>query len=332
MKDDAIIIILSFPDTVVRPAYTEFSSKIWPLIGVGGKHAVQAGHAALLLIKKNESEINYFDFGRYITSYGNGRVRSKETDPELKVSIEAKFKNNELINLKEILLWIEKHPEKTHGEGRLVATINSKINYKKAQHFINAQINNKEIPYGAFKKNATNCARFVTDTLIASSIQKSIIHQLKTSNLFTPSPVGNVIKGTTTDKIYEVNNNQIKEYTNRSILKEYKNCFLKKIDRKPDLIGTELPDLEKYQSNKGTWLGGIGSGAWFIIEKQIKRSEYLIKRQSVCGSEEFENIYFLENDQLDLDKSFRFLYPSNYQEITIQQDNKIFSLRSKQNT
>ena len=90
---DGIIIMLSYPDTVVRPAYWEFSSKIWPKIGVGGKHAVQAGHAALLLLQKNNSEINYFDFGRYITSYGNGRVRCKETDPELEITIPAKFKN-----------------------------------------------------------------------------------------------------------------------------------------------------------------------------------------------------------------------------------------------
>ena len=50
--ENAIIIILSFPDTIVRPAYWEFSSKIWPRIGIGSKHAVQAGHSALLLIKK----------------------------------------------------------------------------------------------------------------------------------------------------------------------------------------------------------------------------------------------------------------------------------------
>ena len=63
-----IIIILSYPDTIVRPAYWETFSKFWSKIGVGGDHAVRAGHAALLLIKKDTSEINYFDFGKYITS------------------------------------------------------------------------------------------------------------------------------------------------------------------------------------------------------------------------------------------------------------------------
>ena len=194
---DGIIIILSYPDTIVRPAYWETLSNFWPKIGIGGEHAVQAGHAALLLLQKNNSEINYFDFGRYITSYGNGRVRCKETDPELEVTIKANFKNNEILNVEEILLWIENHPEKTHGDGRLVASIHNEINFKKAQKFIQELIDEKEIPYGAFIKNGTNCARFVTDTIIASSENKKIGKQLKKSNLLTPSPIGNVIKANT---------------------------------------------------------------------------------------------------------------------------------------
>ena len=128
-KSEGIIVILSYPDTVVRPAYWERMSGFWPKIGIGGKHAVQAGHAALLLIEKGASEIKYFDFGRYITSYGNGRVRSLETDPEVQVPIKALFKEDKLTNINEILLWLDNNPDKTHGEGRLVASINDEIDY-----------------------------------------------------------------------------------------------------------------------------------------------------------------------------------------------------------
>jgi hypothetical protein len=78
-----------------------------------------------LLLKKGAPTINYFDFGRYITTYSKGRLRSKETDAELHVNIQAKYKNGNLINLKDILLWIERHPEKTHGE----RPINCKYKY-----------------------------------------------------------------------------------------------------------------------------------------------------------------------------------------------------------
>ena len=36
-----------------------------------------------------------------------------------------------------------------------------------------------------------------------------------------------------------------------------------------NLIGTELPDKKKFNLNNGTWLSGIGSGAWFKIENQL---------------------------------------------------------------
>ena len=323
-SSNGIIIILSYPDTVVRPAYWEFSSKIWPLLGIGGKHAVQAGHAALLLIKKEEPEINYFDFGRYITTYGFGRVRSKETDPELKIPLAAKFKNQKLTNLKEILLWIEKHPEKTHGEGRLVAAVNNKIEYSKALSIINWHIKQKEIAYGAFVKKGTNCARFVTQVLITSTNNTKIKSNLKKSNLFTPSPIGNVIKGTTSSKIFSINKQQITLYENRSIVKEYKTSFLKRFNIKPNLIGTELPNISVFELKKGTWLGGIGSGAWFTIEHKIDYTNYKIARYSSLGIKDFKGVFTLNNSSFNSDEPYVFIHPTNCLEAYIEQNKKVF--------
>ena len=41
INSNGIIIILAYPDTIVRPAYWEKLSNFWPIIGVGGRHAVQ---------------------------------------------------------------------------------------------------------------------------------------------------------------------------------------------------------------------------------------------------------------------------------------------------
>ena len=328
-KNDGIIIILSYPDTIVRPAYWEPSSKIWPIIGIGGKHAVQAGHAALMLIKKGNTEVQYFDFGRYITSYGNGRVRSKETDPELSVPIKAKFENESLINLNELLLWLDNHPEKTHGDGRLIASVNNTIDYNLAFNFINKLINRKEIPYGVFVKNGSNCSRFVTDTLIASLNNKRIKLLLKKSNLLTPSPIGNVIKATSTNIIYQVKNQEISLYKNRSILKEYKESFLTKFDTEPNLIGTELPDLNAFSLKNGTWLGGIGSGAWFTIEKQIDEKTYSIARYDSNGIKEFESEFVINNPSFNSNKKHHFVHPTNCREMYVVQNEKDYILKRK---
>ncbi|MEE9408317.1 MAG: DUF6695 family protein [Polaribacter sp.] len=324
---DGIIIILSYPDTIVRPAYWEASSKIWPKIGVGGKHAVQAGHAAFLLLKKGKSEINYFDFGRYITTYGNGRVRSKETDPELKISIEAKFENEKLLNLKEILLWLENHPEKTHGDGRLVASIHEKINFNKATKFIQKLIAQKEIPYGAFIKEASNCARFVTDTIINSTNDKKIAKQLKKSNILTPSPIGNVIKGATNDEILKVYNQEITYYKNRSILKEYKESFFNKFEGEPNLKGTEEPNLDIFNLENGTWLGGIGSGAWFKIEDKIASETYKIVRFTSNGKKDFEGLFSTIETGFEYLEAYQIIHPTSCIEVFIKQNDKTFTFK-----
>ena len=59
-------------------------------------------------------------------------MRSKETDFELYIPISAKFNKGSLSNLEEILVWIESHPEKTHGTGRMIASINEEIDHKKS--------------------------------------------------------------------------------------------------------------------------------------------------------------------------------------------------------
>ncbi|MGB1283279.1 MAG: DUF6695 family protein [Polaribacter sp.] len=320
IHSDGIIIILSYPDTLVRTAYWEFSSKFWPLIGIGDKEKVLAGHSALLLIKKNKPRIDYFDFGRYITSHGNGRVRSKITDPELHIPITAKFKKNTLINLEEILLWVEKHPEKTHGEGRLIAGVNNSIHYKKAEKYIDDLIQQKEIPYGAFIKKGNNCSRFVADTMIHSCTKKIIRLRLKSSYLLTPSPVGNVLKGTTKKKIYILKNQILKYYTNRFILKENVASFFSKPKGEIDVVGTELPNKNLFNLDDGTWLGGMGSGAWFRIEKQLDNLFYKIGRYNAKGDKDFESVFFVDNSSFDFKEKHQFVYPTNCDEAFIIQN------------
>jgi hypothetical protein len=322
--ENAIIVILSFPDTIVRPAYWEVSSQICPKIGIGNKHAIQAGHSALLLIKKNDPEIKYFDFGRYMTSYGNGRVRSLETDPEIYIPLEASFKNNTLTNLEDILLWLEKHPKKTHGEGRLIASVNYHINYNNAIKFINNLIDKKEFPYGAFNKNRSNCARFVTDTIINSCTKKSIKLKLKSSYFLTPSPIGNTLKGKTDEIVYHVNNQKIIEYKNRSILKEYNATFFKKLNSKLNLVGNELPDINTFNLLNATWLTGIGSGAWFKVEEKTAPLKYKISRYTTSGEKDFEGVFINNDTTFNLKQHHTFIHPTNCKEMYIKQNNQHF--------
>jgi len=327
MDDTGLIVILSYPDTFVRQAYGELSSKIAPFFGVGGKDKIQAGHAALLLVDKSTGQVNYYDFGRYITSEGYGRVRSKETDPELYVPIKAVFKNGVLSNLKAILVWLESNPTKTHGDGRLVASVSDNIALEKANNYITKLIFNKEIPYGAFVKNGSNCARFVTDTIIHSTNNKRVKNKLKISSCFTPSPIGNVIKGLTQNTIYSVLDGGFSLYENRSVLKEYKACFFNKSDEEVDKVGSELPDLDYFNLKSGTWLGGIGSGAWFNLDDKISEDLYVISRYDKFGNQDFKAVFKCEDEGFNFLIPFNFVHPTNCVEVFLEQNNKVFVFR-----
>ena len=87
------IIVLAWPEGMVKNAdswYDFFLSK-------NGMYRV--GHSAIILINNELESINYFDFGRYHTPNGFGRVRDEVTDPDLKILTKPKIKNNKLTNL-----------------------------------------------------------------------------------------------------------------------------------------------------------------------------------------------------------------------------------------
>jgi hypothetical protein len=121
-NSNSSIIAIAYPDIFVSLS-TEPVANITPYLGLGDKNGIKLGHAALCTVDHSTGDVRYYDFGRYITPDGFGRVRSVLTDHELEVPVIAHIKNNKIKNIDEILLWLEAHPEKTHGEGVLIASV-----------------------------------------------------------------------------------------------------------------------------------------------------------------------------------------------------------------
>lgn len=330
-RNTGFIVIIAYPDVVVRIANGELISKIWPLFGVGGQNKVKAGHAAMLLVSKETNKIDYFDFGRYITSDKNGRVRSVETDNELLIPFSAKHDSDSIKNLNEILLFLDKHPEKTHGDGRMVVGVNSEVDYDKALRFVKNIQDKGEVSYGAFLKEGSNCARFVTDTLLHATTNKNIVRKLKLTYTITPSPISNVLKGSSLNQDkFQVENQIINLYQNTSLLKEYKQSLFTSVPQEINDIGSIEPDLNSYSSSNGHWLGGIGSGAWFELSKKSENcSLYKIIRRNYKGEIDFESSFVLLEDGFSLDKSFEFQYGSNCKTCIVKQNNKNYIFKIK---
>lgn len=311
LKNDAFILTLAYPETIVSHA-EEWYSPLLKYVSIGNKKHVRAGHAALVLISKDTGVLEYHDFGRYIAPSPNGRVRSRETDFELNFPITATIKNDNIENLEEILVFLATHPKLTHGDGNLYASVCNTIDYNSARTHIIKMQNKDFIRYAAFIKDACNCARFVTDTLIASVTDVSINKKLRKSKWFTPSTIGNVVIADTENHVYLVSEEgDIKEFQS-TVSKENRRLFLDRLgDYNPSLVGTLEPKHNAIKSNHAQWLGGVAAGAWFEIYDLNSTVEYRFRRISPYGNVDADGIYKATSSGFKIDVDYKFIHYSN---------------------
>jgi len=324
MDNTAFILTLAYPDTVVRISDEKYVSYL-RYIGVGKKNYVRAGHAALVLIEKDTGQVEYFDFGRYTTPRGYGRVRGKTTDFELDFPLQAEIKNGTINNIENIFKFLATNPKLTHGEGKMVASVCSEANYEKAKLFITDLQQQGLISYAAFSKKASNCSRFVTDALIASVTKESIKKRLRNSYRFTPSTVGNVVKANTEDYVFEISvKGNISKFSS-SPSKENLRCFLDRLNKyNPTDIGNLKPKLIDGVNGKAQWLEGIGAGAWFELDVTSSKDLYQFKRISPYGNIDVHGIFKVNNNTFNYEESYQFVHYSNCAFYHIEQNNTIY--------
>lgn len=329
--NDGIILILAYPETIVcHPK--EWFSKYLRYLFIGNKKYVRAGHAALVLIDKSSGVLEYYDFGRYITALGYGRVRGQELDFELKIPITAKIENNDISNLQDILKFFASRPDLTHGDGDLYGSVCKTVDYQKAKQYIKSLQNEGFVRYSVFKKNASNCSRFVTDTLIESVTDNSIRSKLKRSNWFTPSTIGNVINANTESQVYVVSQSGHINTFSSTVRKENLRLFLDTLKGyEPSLIGSLEPKHNTVKKDHAQWLSGIGTGAWFEIYDMNDKNLFRFRRVSPYGNVDCDGIYASSKQGFDIKVAYTFMHNSNCQFFHIEQDGITYRFEFQKN-
>jgi hypothetical protein len=184
-------IALAWPDTLCKQAGAWYDFLLYYL-GINRLGYYKVGHAALVLIDDESGNCRYFDFGRYHAPAGHGRVRSKETDFDLKIRTRAIVSSDckNICNLKEILTELYENPS-THGTGMIFGAA-TRINHIEVEKFI-FQLQEKEhVPYGPFIQNGTNCSRFVNSAILAGNPLFSQRIKLQLAPMLTPTPMWNL--------------------------------------------------------------------------------------------------------------------------------------------
>ena len=330
MSNDAFILTLAYPETIVLHA-EEWYSPYLKYFGIGNQTHVRAGHAALVLIHKETGELEYHDFGRYITPEPNGRVRGKDTDCELDFPLKARVVAGEISNLNNILQFLATNPKLTHGDGTLYASVCKDVNYKAARTHITNMQNKHFIRYAAFLNDACNCARFVTDSLIASVTNKKIKRRLIQCKWFTPSTVGNVVLADTENTVYKITDSaEITEF-NGSVSQINRACFLDKLKNyQPEYVGTILPKDNDEKNISAQWLSGIAAGAWFELHTTLIENEFRYRRIAPDGRIDVDGIYLSDESRFSFNKQYEFIHYSNCKFFHIMQNKNTYKFVLKE--
>ena len=167
MQQKGAIIALAWPETkVVHEGKWYDTPMRW--LGLLKNGYYTAGHAAFILADFDTLEFKYYDFGRYHTPAKHGRVRTYNTDPELKLNTKVKINQGEIQNIKELMIELQSK-KACHGDGTLWLSIYKNINLSKAYKKANAMQNKGVICYGPLDFKGTNCSRFVSQVTKAST-------------------------------------------------------------------------------------------------------------------------------------------------------------------
>ena len=210
MQND-FIIVLAWPEGMVAAAGGWYDK----VLSTNGKYRV--GHSALILVNTATNQLNYFDFGRYHSPFGFGRVRDLETDPDISLKSKPIILGNSIDNIMEILLEIS-NLKATHGHGTLYASILKNIDFNKAYEKAKEMQNMGLISYGPVVLTGTNCSRFVASIMRASKPHWLTKLRLRLPFCLSPSPKRNI---SIANSSYHVVNMKNYRQINKSYIKAY---------------------------------------------------------------------------------------------------------------
>ncbi len=205
------IIVLAWPEGMVAAADAWYDFAL----AKDGKYRV--GHSALVLVDGKNHKLHYFDFGRYHTPLGFGRVRDLETDPDVNLETKPLISTSGIDNIEEILLELCAL-KAAHGEGKMYASLLENIDFDNAYDKAKEMQDRGLISYGPLTPKGTNCSRFVAAVMRAGKPSWHIKLRLRYPFTLSPSPKRNVAIA---NPNYYITDSRNCEQINKSFIKAY---------------------------------------------------------------------------------------------------------------
>jgi hypothetical protein len=335
---NGVIVPLAWPDALVGSSYPKMDP-FWKVLNVCRDSFYKVGHAAMLLVNLDDGEVQYFDFGRYIAPEGHGRIRSQETDPEIKLKLRAEVTEGKIQNLKQILLEISQNPH-THGSGTLYAGEYYGFDFQEVLNHIHEKQEYVLQEYGPFVIGGTNCSRFVAQTIAQFSKWKTRVKFLYPWYA-TPSPLGNIYN-CPSETMFAISDGVVEEIDIEKFATRFKilrkKVFFTKEDppvppKEKALSGNfKVGDKPENVSDNAIWLGGLGAGAWHDVV-EVFNDRIKVKRVQSSGHVDFEEDFYHDplSGIFQHEKPFKVVHGTTYKAVIVhQEDRKLVFNRSEE--
>lgn len=331
-----IAIPLSWPDKTAR------GDEKWMVMlkkcGLVKNLNFKIGHAAILLIEKASGRVLYFDFGRYITPRGDGRARSANSDPRLRIETRALIsEHGVLLNLEEILIELSEMEDATHGGGRLFCSIATRISFKKSYRFSERLVEQGPIKYGALAPNNNNCSRYVAQILVEGmASQDARKNRILYPEFIKASPTSNVVNAHSEGQIYcyqEGSLSLLKMSRSQSAKFHFKQLYTNFSTKGAKSLGDDSQPGHTAEPMRGPqipkhaqWLGGIGEGRWFVLDKI--GAGYQISRLNEKGQVDYRVICHADH-AFDPNSEYSFTFDLHHKRHVIRQKERNFVFRTE---
>lgn len=341
-ENQDLALVMAWPDQTARG--DEQWMALLKRIGIIKNLNFKVGHAAIVLIRRHTGALAYFDFGRYITPRGYGRARSAGSDPRLSLYTEAEIdKNGNIVNLNAILDELHHIEHATHGNGRLFFSIASGLSYTAASRFAQQVVDEGPLKYGAIATGNNSCSRFVAQVLLAGFPNRNPARRrIGLPESIKASPMSNVVNASPDRMVYCYHNSTMQAFRmNRwrslgfqlgQLADNFSTNKSKNLpcDSQPGSIAE--PPKPATVPTAAQWLGGIGEGAWFILERDVNQDTLVVVKYAVNGREEYR-VTCADNPSVNPDMPHQFTYNCHHQRHTVLQYGQEVELQtsSKQN-
>jgi hypothetical protein len=328
---NAIALIMGFPDFYTVPD-GGWHITVCKKLGLVKNDLIPGGHAAMAFIHKDTGQIEYADFGRYVSPKGLARLRTKTTDPDVHIDITATFDDEgRITNKEEILRYFDSNRDMVQSVGTMFASFCDAINYEKAKEYVHHLERQGSIPYNVFGKENLNCARFVRQALLRSVTDKRIYKKLRYTPEPTPTPLGSIIWAASPSEYYRIWQGEISVET-RSIYQLMWKYFFNNspneynIRFKTGKGGFHVPDpLPEYP--EAQWLGGFACGAWFHIEQPDHlRDDRLFRIRKVTEKNQviFDHLFEVNDPSFTVEQPYEIIHDCTALFCSAKQEGKRF--------